>query len=878
MDGVFSLSIGLTSTHQSVAQPCNALGEPIALDEIPDPRHAESDPTDWTPYSSSIQFKIAEFLFKKVEMSQGDTTHLMDLWAAWNEVHFAQLGLDDEDIPPPPFAHHHDLHATIDATSVGDVPWQSFEASFPGITDASAPSWKTAKHTIWYRDPREVVKNLLDNPDFDGEFDYVPFQEFDTSGHHHYRDFFSGNWAFRQYSDGAMFIPMILGSDKTTVSVATGNNEYYPLYLSIGNIHNNVRRAHRNGLVPIAFLAIPKADRKDDTDTEFKRYRQQLFHASLAAVLQSLKHGMSTPEVLRCPDQHYRRCIYGIGPYIADYPEQVILSGIVQGWCPKCTAQASDLDGEGGLRTERLTDALVRILDGKRLWEEFGINEHIIPFTNDFPRADIHELISFDLLHQLIKGTFKDHLVMWVGEYLKARYGDARAKVIMDDIDRRIAASPSFPGLRRFPHGRRFKQWTGDDSKALMKVYIPAIVDYVEDDIVQCLSAFLDFCYIARRSDINTPTLDQLDDALSRFHHHRQVFTRVGVRDSISLPRQHSMVHYRSMIEEFGAPNGLCSSITESRHITAVKKPWRRSSRNKALGQMLITNERLDKLSAARSDFVSRGMLERDVPKAKRGLVKTANDEDTDDDEDTDSSEDEDQAVDQAQFKGSIVLPLHPQPGYPHTAQELAVHLQQPKLPELIRRYLFDQLHPDLSSDDVNLAECPPLPRSPIYIYHSAAATFYAPSDVSGVGGMRKEHIRSTPSWRKEGPRRDVAFGVKDKGETGFRGLFVLRVMAFLSFTYAGKDYPSALVQWFSPIADMPDTKTGLWVVQPDTTRGVRDVSVVHLSTLIRCAQLLPVFGSMTMPVGFQHCYTYDSFKAFYVNKYADHQTNEIAF
>jgi hypothetical protein len=34
----------------------------------------------------------------------------------------------------------------------------------------------------------------------------------------------------------------------------------------------------------------------------------------------------------------------------------------------------------------------------------------------------------------------------------------------------RIAAAPLFPNLRRFPHGRRFKQWTGDDSKALMKV------------------------------------------------------------------------------------------------------------------------------------------------------------------------------------------------------------------------------------------------------------------------------------------------------------------------------------------------------------------------------------------------------------------------
>ncbi|KAF8167023.1 hypothetical protein K438DRAFT_1616201 [Mycena galopus ATCC 62051] len=33
------------------------------------------------------------------------------------------------------------------------------------------------------------------------------------------------------------------------------------------------------------------------------------------------------------------------------------------------------------------------------------------PFTADFPRADLHELILMDLLHQIIKGMFKDHTV-----------------------------------------------------------------------------------------------------------------------------------------------------------------------------------------------------------------------------------------------------------------------------------------------------------------------------------------------------------------------------------------------------------------------------------------------------------------------------------
>jgi len=71
------------------------------------------------------------------------------------------------------------------------------------------------------------------------------------------------------------------------------------------------------------------------------------------------------------------------------------------------------------------------------LWDEYGVDAEIIPFTRDFPRADIHELISSDLLHQAIKGTFKDHLVEWVGEYLEMTYEKAEAGRIMDEIDRR---------------------------------------------------------------------------------------------------------------------------------------------------------------------------------------------------------------------------------------------------------------------------------------------------------------------------------------------------------------------------------------------------------------------------------------------------------
>ena len=56
-----------------------------------------------------------------------------------------------------------------------------------------------------------------------------------------------------------MFVPVILGSDKTVTSVGTGHTKFWPICGSIGNIHNCARRAHGGGLVLIGFLSIPKS-------------------------------------------------------------------------------------------------------------------------------------------------------------------------------------------------------------------------------------------------------------------------------------------------------------------------------------------------------------------------------------------------------------------------------------------------------------------------------------------------------------------------------------------------------------------------------------------------------------------------------------------
>ena len=159
--------------------------------------------------------------------------------------------------------------------------------------------------------------------------------------------------------------------------------------------------------------------------------------------------------------------------------------------------------------------------------------------------------------------------------------------------------------------------------------------------------------------------------------------------------------------------------------------------------------------------------------------------------------------------------------------------------------------------------------KSKISVFHSAVATYFSPSDPSGIHGMRRERIRSTPSWRGHEKRRDCAFITEDDSKPGIAGMSIVRVFLFFSFEYDGVFYPCALVEWFTKLGF--DPVTGLWVVRPDITRGKRDRTVVHLDSFLRGAHLIPVYGNQKLPVDFHYSYSLDVFKAFYVNKYIDH-------
>ena len=226
-----------------------------------------------------------------------------------------------------------------------------------------------------------------------------------------------------------------------------------------------------------------------------------------------------------------------------------------------------------------------------------------------------------------------------------------------------------------------------------------------------------------------------------------------------------------------------------------------------------------------------------------------------------------------------LVLSVHPASHYPRTVDALGERFNQRNLPELVCRFLYLQDNLDTNQDveDIPLAECPYLfDVTDVSVFHSAQATFFAPSNYSGVHGMYREIIRSTPRWTRGevlGPRHDCIFvsAPGDEADHAVNNLNVARVLAFFSFSRRGRVYQCTLVHWFSTFGDEPDPDTGMWIMVPDyDRRGYRNVSVIHVDSIVRGAHLCPIFDKSKLPSSLNYTHSLDYFVAFYLNKYID--------
>ena len=245
----------------------------------------------------------------------------------------------------------------------------------------------------------------------------------------------------------------------------------------------------------------------------------RLFHESMCLILQPLAKAGEEGVEMTSSDGSVRLVFPFLSCYVADYPEQCLVTCTKSGTCAKCKARSSELEDEeeSEERTQEWTESIIEEAKQNSEGRFSKFRTHCMssdvagsvftPFWKGFPLCDIHEAITPDVLHQLYQGVLK-HLIDWCQRMLSPA-----------ELDRRIRTLPIFFGLRHFKNGfSALSQISGPERKNMAKILLGCLVGSLPSQGIKAITALLDFIYIAQYSTHDDVTLGYLEDALARYY------------------------------------------------------------------------------------------------------------------------------------------------------------------------------------------------------------------------------------------------------------------------------------------------------------------------------------------------------------------------
>ncbi|KAG8774622.1 hypothetical protein FRC12_001886 [Ceratobasidium sp. 428] len=295
------------------------------------------------------------------------------------------------------------------------------------------------------RDPIAIIVQLISTQRFSGCIRYAPVQwTSGPGGKRLYGEMCTANWWWRVqnilgFGRGATVIAVIISSDKTNLSEVSGNKRAWPVYISIGNISKDLRRKpSEHGMMLLGY--VPVTGLTGEAGWQF-------YHDCVAAMLRPLHDAGTNGVEMKCADGGVRLCFPILAAFIGDYQDQTLVACSLDNRCPVCSVPSAER-GDGRNQYEVRSNA-----ERRTAWDAYEAGERDAldrlglrptkPFWEGLPLANISNSIAPDLLHQLHKGVFGEHINAWLTHFIKKPRFDAW-----------LTGMPRTSGLRHFTNGK----------------------------------------------------------------------------------------------------------------------------------------------------------------------------------------------------------------------------------------------------------------------------------------------------------------------------------------------------------------------------------------------------------------------------------------
>ncbi|KAG8788672.1 hypothetical protein FRC15_002829 [Serendipita sp. 397] len=615
---------------------------PDKIEDLDGPSAPKQQPETPSIESYAPFATLADFIFAE---------RMVKMCASSEDINFILRNLHNGTLAKVTFQNAAQMRKTVDKAS--SIYEKFTEKKFTIPYTNSRGSTVDLQFSVWIKDGMQWLKDLVTDPLLRDHWDWHAKKKTLVLDGKECGEIITdpltaeAAWDFESGLDKGttdVALHLIAYSDKSNAA-RFNNMPIWPLCLRPASLPKSL--ANRNsafaGNTMIALF--PKMDPPagENEDKNWPTTMRKVYHKALEIALEPFKEASKSGTWTYCGDGTLRRVFPSFLIINQDLLEQYLASlsrgnNALHG-CPRChvpRAQLYDLSGEWDLRSQDNMQAVVQKANQLLSEGRTGESEALLKSTGIYlvenaywgiSRCDVHDALSFDILHSIWLGIWGKHLWPLLRGCLSA---DG-----ISELTYRLKTAPSFPNLLRVPALDTVEFSDGRKYFSILQQIIPFAVDLIPRNqypLLQVIRILADITMIASFHMQLSSRIDWGEECVKKFGELIKTLCESGLynADVFNFPKMHQLSHLFHDIRRKGTSDFLHCILGENFH-QGLKLAYSTSNKRDATQQIVRNEERIELMSRIRfriesfksafgTDESSQPDLEEDETEADNGL------------------------------------------------------------------------------------------------------------------------------------------------------------------------------------------------------------------------------------------------------------------